>query len=635
MTRYRALLLAVVMGFTCAFAASADEVEPRKRVLFLSSYHPGFPTFFSQVNGLRKGLAEKGFDEKNLILDIEFLDAKRFAPALQVPMAATILARKFANFPPYDLVITGDDHAFKLAVARQDDLFRGSPVVFLGVNDAKAGLAQNANPRVTGVVEHYSVMETLQMMQRLYPMSGHAVIVSDATEIGDIGAANVRKAAAKMRYSNLEYYSLGEHTFEDLYDHLGELNRDTPVLLLTHYRDMMGTVMQTSDLLAHIRRVYKGALFGAQRHGLGFGLFGGKLVDHESQGLVAGRLGGRILTGEPIASIPVVGESPNVLMADFAEAQRLGFQKRDFHRDTRFINMPKSLLESHGSIITTALVISALQMGIIVVLILNVRRRREAEMAANRSRSEADLANKAKTEFLANMSHELRTPLNSVIGFSDVLIADRVGAINDEKRKEYMHDIRESGIYLLNLLNNILDVSKIEMGRLEISDSDIDVSQALNLCHRLVQERVEASGVHLSLHVPENIPGLHADPTRLKQSLLNLLSNAIKFSEPGDSVTTSAMIDSDGNMRISVTDTGPGISEDEINWVREPFNRGRSSRVAAKEGSGIGLALTASLMESHDGHLDLDSTLGVGTRATLVFPARRVVARRQPRAKIA
>jgi signal transduction histidine kinase len=241
----------------------------------------------------------------------------------------------------------------------------------------------------------------------------------------------------------------------------------------------------------------------------------------------------------------------------------------------------------------------------------------------------------ARTEFLANMSHELRKPLNSIIGFSDVLVTDRVGAIKEEKRKEYLLDIRESGIYLLNLLNNILDVSKIEMGRLEISDSDIDVSQVLNLCHRLVGERVAAAKIDISLEVPDNLPGLHADPTRLKQSLLNLLSNAIKFSEPGDSIITSAMIDAEGNMRISVTDTGPGIEEDEIAWVRKPFNRGRSSRVAAKEGSGIGLALTASLMESHDGRLELDSTPGVGTRATLVFPARRVVARRAPHAKIA
>jgi two-component system cell cycle sensor histidine kinase/response regulator CckA len=204
MTNYRALLLAVLIGFGCTFTASADELVSRKRVLFLSSYHPGFPTFFSQVEGLRRGLAEKGFNEKNLVLDIEFLDAKRFSPAQQVPMVATLLARKFANFVPYDLVVTGDDHAFKLAVARQDDLLRGSPIVFLGANNAKAGLAQNANPRVTGVVEHYSILETLQMIQRLYPMSGHVVIVSDATEIGDIGAANVRAAAARLRLSNLE-----------------------------------------------------------------------------------------------------------------------------------------------------------------------------------------------------------------------------------------------------------------------------------------------------------------------------------------------------------------------------------------------------------------------------------------------
>jgi signal transduction histidine kinase len=211
-------------------------------------------------------------------------------------------------------------------------------------------------------------------------------------------------------------------------------------------------------------------------------------------------------------------------------------------------------------------------------------------------------------------------------------------ACNAGKRQEYLLDIRESGLYLLNLLNllnNILDVCKIEMGRLEIAATDIDVAQTLHMCHRLVQERAQTAGVELSLEIPGDLPGLHADPTRLKQSLLNLLSNAIKFSRPGDSIVTGAMVDEAGSLRISVTDTGPGISPDEIETVREPFSRGRSSQIAAKEGSGIGLALTASLMENHEGRLDLDSTLGVGTRATLVFPAHRVVARRPPCAAIA
>lgn len=631
MALLRAIFFIALIASIWMPAMDAGAGQERKRVLFLSSYHPAFPTFFSQIDGVRAGLTEAGFAEDDFTLDLEFMDTKRFGETTQVPRFATYLGHRVAQLEPYDVVLAADDAAFRLATERQESMLRGSPVVFLGVNDVRAAEDQDNNPKVTGVIERTSVGATLQLIEYLYPLSGRVVVVSDATYIGELARRDIGAAKGLLKRLQVESYSLAEHTYGAFMNHLKTLGRDTPVLLLSVYRDKDGTTNEFGAVLRRIKQVYDGGLFVTQRHGLAFGALGGEVVDHYRQGLVAGRLAARILAGEPAAALPVVSQSPNVMLANYKEARRLGFQERDFPRGTQFIDRDISVFVRHGDLILMAVAIGIVQTGIIVMLFLNVRHRRAAESAANQARIEAEIANKAKTEFLANMSHELRTPLNSVIGFSDVLLADRVGAIDGEKRKEYLSDIRESGIYLLNLLNSILDVSKIEMGRLDIAEADVDVGQILNLCHRLVAERAAAAGLQLSLHIADDLPGLRADPTRLKQSVLNLLSNAIKFSDPGGSVRTSAAMDADGCMRISVRDTGLGIPAEELRWVLAPFNRGRSKRVASKEGSGIGLALTVSLMESHDGRLELDSEVDRGTAAALVFPARRVVIRRAAR----
>ena len=286
------------------------------------------------------------------------------------------------------------------------------------------------------------------------------------------------------------------------------------------------------------------------------------------------------------------------------------------------------LIENRGIILVVNAVVFGQALAILL-LVRSARRRRIAEKAAIEARRDAEIANKAKTEFLANMSHELRTPLNSVIGFAEVLIADRVGAIEKGKRAEYLSDIRESGQHLLELLNNILDVAKIEMGKLQIVEAEIDVAHVLRLSQRLVTERAAANNTRIELSLPESLPHLRADGTRLKQSVLNLLSNAVKFSEGGGTVWIGATVIDDGSMAIAVRDDGPGIPAEDLKWVLEPFNRGRSSRVASKEGSGIGLALTANLMQCHGGRLEIESEVGKGTTATLIFPRERIIALRR------
>ena len=255
--------------------------------------------------------------------------------------------------------------------------------------------------------------------------------------------------------------------------------------------------------------------------------------------------------------------------------------------------------------------------------------KQEAERAAEIAHTamvDAQAANRAKTEFLANMSHELRSPLNAVIGFSQVMMDGLFGPLGSTKYDTYVRDIYASGNHLLSVINDILDLAKIEAGKVELDDQLIDVDEVTRFCLSVIRERSESRQIRLSCELPVNVPGLIADEQKLKQMLINLLSNAVKFTHEGGEVTLSIETDPAGNFMFNVADTGIGMTESDLHRVVEPFTQVDSGLNRRFEGTGLGLPITKSFMELHGGTLKLHSTLDVGTTATLSFPPSRVSA---------
>src|SRR5262245_8985935 len=248
--------------------------------------------------------------------------------------------------------------------------------------------------------------------------------------------------------------------------------------------------------------------------------------------------------------------------------------------------------------------------------IQNARLFREIE---EKSR-ELEAASRHKSEFLANMSHELRTPLNAIIGFSEVLSEGMFGEIN-EKQTEYLNDILESGRHLLSLINDILDLSKIEAGRMELEATDFDLPSAIENALILVRERAGRRGITLGREIDERLGTIRADERKVKQVLLNLLSNALKFTPEGGRIDVRAGLQ-DGVAEISVTDTGVGIAPEDQEAVFEEF---RQVGTAAKkvEGTGLGLALSRKFIELHGGRIWVKSHVGEGSTFTFTLPVRR------------
>jgi signal transduction histidine kinase len=238
-------------------------------------------------------------------------------------------------------------------------------------------------------------------------------------------------------------------------------------------------------------------------------------------------------------------------------------------------------------------------------------------------------ANLAKSAFLANMSHELRTPLNSIIGFTEVMELGSFGKIRNPRYREYLGHIHASGQHLLELINDMLDLAKVEAGKLELEEHTIDFGDLVDGCRDLLEQSMDSAGLAFDAQIPEPPPVLIADERKLRQILINLLSNAIKYTAVGGRISVRAWLEPAGSFAFSVSDTGTGIAPEDIPKALEPFGQIDNPMLTGEEGTGLGLPLTKALAELHGGTITLESAPGKGTTATVTLPAERVVERRE------
>ncbi len=269
--------------------------------------------------------------------------------------------------------------------------------------------------------------------------------------------------------------------------------------------------------------------------------------------------------------------------------------------------------------------LSKLDLGgemLFTVLLCDVTERKQVERAILRGKDEAEIANRTKSEFLANMSHELRTPLNAIIGFAEIIMDEVLGPAGNERYRDYAKDINDSGQHLLKIINDILDLSKIETGQAALCVEEIDVPEALRDSLKLIRERARSAGVDLVAEIDSQaLPKLRADRRMLKQILVNLLSNAVKFTPQGGQVTVSANCDPVAGYALMVADTGIGIALDDIPKALARFEQVDAKLDRRYEGTGLGLPLSKAFVELHGGSLELESEVGVGTTVTVRFPS--------------
>src|SRR5947209_745200 len=257
----------------------------------------------------------------------------------------------------------------------------------------------------------------------------------------------------------------------------------------------------------------------------------------------------------------------------------------------------------------------------------------QAKAISDEARHRAESANVAKSRFLAQMSHELRTPLNAILGFSEVMKSEIFGPHTVPVYKEYSADIHNSGVHLLNLINEILDLSRIEAGRYELNEEAVSLVHVVADCHHLLKLRATSRGITIHEVFEQGMPRIWGDERATRQIVLNLLSNSIKFTPQGGEIWLKVGWTASGGQYLSVKDTGSGIAEEEIPIVLASFGQGSNSIKSAEQGAGLGLPIAKSLIDMHGGSFTLKSKLRIGTEVIVTFPPERVMSALAPTAE--
>ena len=360
------IILMLNIWLAACLTASADQ----KHILVLSSYHPSFPTFFQQIEAVKDT-----FSDSSVLIDIEFLDSKRFTTETARRLFQDLLRYKFINLEPYDGVITTDDYALIFVLRNQQELFPGIPVAFCGVNDQEKAIEQNKNPEVTGVIESVSMEENLKLIVDLFPRTRSIYAITDGSESGrgDLHTFNKYKDSFPQKVLSLENLS-----FSELGRTVGNLPPDSAVLLLSAYTDKPGNSLDFYDSLKIILSHAAVPVFHLWSHGIGEGILGGKIISQYDQAREASKILKKVLFNKAdISIIPVIKTSPNVYMFDYTVMLRFGIKEGDLPKDSIILNKPESFIRKNLKLILLVLFVLLFQSLLIILLIRTIQRNRD------------------------------------------------------------------------------------------------------------------------------------------------------------------------------------------------------------------------------------------------------------------
>ncbi len=362
------IIVALFILYGCSLAS-----EPKK-VLYISSYHPGFPTFFQQVDGIKMI-----FEKNDIRLDIEFMDTKRFPERMNWELFQKLLTYKLEQTDSYDVIMVADDNALLFAIEQQTKLFNGKPIIFLGVNNIDRALEQNKNFQITGVVESVSMEETIGLMIKLRPKADKIIALVDNTPSGQSDLKLFYQLAKKFISYKFSDISLAKMPWPEFISALDDIKEDSSVLLLSAYQDINKKTLLFDESLKQIKETLSVPIYHLWYHGLGDGILGGKVINHKEQGKAAANIALQVLNGKPMEQIKVINLTSNRFVFDYLELKKHDLYKSLLRKNSLILNEPHSFYQDNKLLIRgIAIIIVSLSVSLIFSIV-NIYRRKQIE----------------------------------------------------------------------------------------------------------------------------------------------------------------------------------------------------------------------------------------------------------------
>lgn len=630
--------------------------DKRVNILVIHSYHPGL----SWTKKTKEGI-EEGFQQSPHQTTVfhEFLDAKRY-PNLHHKNTFLEGIRNKYQHTDIDLLMVADDPGLNLVFNDHKKYFADLPVVFLGINHIQDKFLNK--PWLTGVFESHSIAETLIEAKRQTGVN-HMIVISDSTETGKASQKKLRSIQSTAGIAD-NIHLLEDVMVSNINKKVGSYPDEWPIFMFGQLRTgaKNGPLLSFTQEAKTIHSYVKNPIYIDNTIRFHDGAIGGKLLDANYHAKQAVKLANKILDGASPDQVPPILKGKNKWIFNAQALEAANISLKSLPAGSTLTNRRLSFYEENYRIVWLTLSLFVLSLITIAILSNAIRRQKNAEekLRANEKQLEhivqertaelqealsslqhsqseteerslelakknseleiarlaADKANQAKSDFLAKMSHELRTPLNSILGFTQLLQQDQ---ILPTKQQKFLDTIASSGSHLLNLINNILDLSKVQAGKSRLTKKDFHIEALLESVCKMLEPEAAKKGISLFCHCEKGFPKyIHQDESKIKQIVINLLGNAVKFTSLGQ-VSLIAEAITSNQLKFTIADTGPGISEQDLERLFKPFSQTQVGELH-EQGTGLGLSISLEFIKLMGGTIDVKSEVGKGSTFTLLIP---------------
>ncbi len=648
-------VLLVLLGLPL-FSNSALGVENSKNIFVLYSYKNPQP--YTEI--INKAILSTLESNKTYRFEyyIEYMDRVRFSDGVYFQRLLDFYRQKYSS-QKMDLLIAVSIPALDFLLKYRGELFPETPIIFCMV--AKRQLSNlSLGPNVTGITWKTDIKRTIDVALNLHPGTRRVVVIGGASKTDQNWVAAARKVFRGYE-DEIEFTYLTDRPMKDIVKKVTKQPKHTIIYYLQILQDGAGTPFTALEALSLICQASNSPVYNHYDLAIDVGAVGGYMLNFEAQGRIAGELGLRVLRGENPTDIPIIEEGTNAYMFNWRELKRWNIKESDLPPGSIVRYKELSFWEKYWWQIIAVVSFCLIESLLILVLLMQRAKRRLAEHALKESHGEleqrveertdelskanevlnqeigerkraeeaAESANQAKSEFLANMSHEIRTPMNAILGFAEILNSQET----DPKKSHYVNNLHSSGKTLLSLINDVLDLSKVEAGKLDLQYSAISVASLVEEMHVIFERRIAEKDLDFIIDLDDNPPpALILDEIRLRQVLLNLLGNAVKFTDAGHirlgvrSMWYDADIRSRVKLVFEVEDTGIGIPPNMHQKIFDPFEQTKGQKVSDFGGTGLGLTISRRLVEIMGGEISVESESGSGATFRVTLPEVEVAA---------